>query len=136
MQTKQVVLGAVGVVALGIAGYMVFGRGSQTVSIGDRFTEHGICLSCKAESEVSYPREEAAPHRCPGCQQQAFYPWYFCFTCRNRFVPPLEQREAGGPLRLPLGVTCPKCRGTDVSPYLANQPGFESTGDLPLPKWP
>ena len=133
--SRQLLLLGIVIVAFGGAGYSIFGRKSGP-SVAKEFTETGVCLSCKAEGEVTYPRAEVAPHRCPKCDAQAFYPFYFCFECKKRFVPALVQRQAGEPLRLPLGVACTSCGGSNVSPFLPNQPEYEPAGDAPLPKWP
>jgi Zn ribbon nucleic-acid-binding protein len=136
VQKKQLVLVLVALGAFGIAAYLVFGRSASTVQIGKNFTEAGVCLSCKAEGQVSYPREEPAPHRCPKCGEQAFYPYYFCNDCKYRFVPPLVAGPAGTPPGLPLGAVCPRCQSSSVGPWFADQPGYEPEGTMPLPKWP
>ena len=134
---RPLLWGILVVLVLAAGGYAFFARGKSAPNIGSRFTEAGVCLACKDDAQVTYPREEPAPHRCPKCGQQAFYPWYYCFDCKKRFVPALTTRDAGGPPRVPLSVACPMCFGTSVSPYLANQPGYELSGpDGPLPKWP
>jgi DNA-directed RNA polymerase subunit RPC12/RpoP len=133
---RQVLLGAVAVVAFAIAAYSFFGRGKGGPNLPKEFSEAGICLSCKTEGRVTYPHAEPAPHRCPKCGEAAFYPYYFCFECKKRFVPALVQIRAGEPLRLPVGIACTSCGSTSVSPFLPNQPDYEPSGDAPLPKWP
>jgi DNA-directed RNA polymerase subunit RPC12/RpoP len=133
--SRQLLLTAIIVVGFGAAAYSFLGRRGGP-SIAKDFTEPGVCLSCKTEGEVTYPRAEAAPHRCPKCGAQAFYPYYFCFDCKKRFVPALVQRQPGEPLRLPLGIACTRCGSSNVSPFLPNQPDYEPSGDAPLPKWP
>jgi DNA-directed RNA polymerase subunit RPC12/RpoP len=132
---RQLVFGLIIVIGFGAAAYSLFGRRSGP-TIAREFTETGICLSCKTEGEVTYPRGEVAPHRCPKCGAQAFYPYYFCFDCKKRFVPALVQRQPGEPLRLPLGIACTSCGSSNVSPFLPNEPDYEPVGDAPLPKWP
>ncbi len=132
---RQLLFVVIIIVGFGGAAYGLFGRKAGPSS-AKQFTETGICLSCKTEAQVTYPRAEAAPHRCPKCGGQAFYPYYFCFDCKKRFVPALVQRQSGEPLRLPLGMACTSCGSASVSPFLPNQPDYESVGDAPLPKWP
>ena len=136
MQKKQLVLGIVALLAFGIAGYLVFGRSSRVVEIAKNFTEYGVCLSCKAEGQVTYPREEIAPHRCPKCGQQAFYPYYYCNDCKYRFVPALVNAGADSPPRIPLSIICTHCRSESTSPWFADDRAYEPAGTMPLPKWP
>jgi hypothetical protein len=136
VQTKQLALGLVALGAFGVAAYLVFGRSNARVEIGEKFSEAGVCLSCKAEGQVSYPREEPAPHRCPKCSEHAFYPYYFCNDCKYRFVPALVAGPAGTPPHMPLGVACTHCQSGSAGPWFADQPGYEPAGTMPLPKWP
>jgi hypothetical protein len=136
VQKKPVVLGLVAVAAFGVSAYLVFGRGSPAIEIGKSFTENGVCMSCKAESQLAYPREEIAPHRCPKCGEQAFYPYYFCNDCKYRFVPALVTGSAGTPPRMPLGVSCTHCQSSSAGPWFADQPDYQPAGTMPLPKWP
>jgi hypothetical protein len=95
-----------------------------------------VCLSCKVESEVKYPREEAAPHRCPKCGTQAAYPVFYCFNCKHRFVPTLVRGDSSGPPRLPMTIACPKCGTQGAMAYIPNEPMFTPTGEILLPRWP
>jgi DNA-directed RNA polymerase subunit RPC12/RpoP len=133
---RNLILGVIIVIGFGAAAYSFVFRGRRDATAATQFTEAGVCLSCKTEGEVTYPRQEAAPHKCPKCGTPAFYPWYFCFDCQKRFVPALVRRDPGGPLRLPLGIACTSCGGTNVSVFLPNQADYRPSGDAPLPKWP
>ena len=134
---RTTLLGAVGIVAILAAGIVFFssGRGAAP-AIGKEFTTYGICLACKHEAQISYPRDEYPPHRCPSCGKQAFFPLFFCETCKKRFVPELVRSQATGRLRLPDAVsTCPGCGGGDLSLFIPEAQAEKPVGDLPWPQW-
>ena len=132
-QSLFIVLGVLVVVAGGF--YLLTGTKAAP---GDpkKLSEDCVCLSCKAESMIAYPREEAAPHRCPKCGEQAAYPIFYCFNCKHRFVPALLPSGQGGPPRVPASVVCPKCGNSNVTPFLPNEPMFTPVGEILLPRWP
>jgi len=134
---RQLILGLVALIAVIAAAYALLRSGQKPVGISTEFSEYGVCLACKYEGQVDYPREQPAPHRCPKCGQQAFYPLYFCFDCKRRFVPALERNDPAQPARVPLIIACPNCTSSRVSPFLGGQAGYEPEGpDVPLPHWP
>ena len=131
---RQVVLGAVAIVAFAVAGWFAFGRGGDNVALGQDIKAKGVCLSCKGEDEYQYSIKETPPIKCHKCGQVSAYPWQFCTNCNKRFVPPLEIREPGGPPRIPLYFACPACGGAYATQYIPQM--HESKGDLPLPRKP
>ena len=121
-----------GVLIVVTAGFYTLGS-KAAPKISKDATAYCVCLSCKTESEVKYPREEAAPHRCPKCSTQAAYPVYYCFNCKHRFVPTLVK---GNPPRLPATIACPKCGAQGAMAYIPNDSMFTPTGEIILPRWP
>ncbi len=104
--------------------------------IPSQYTTHGTCLACKQAAAAKHPAKAVFPIACPACNQEAFYPWYFCFSCNKRFVPPLA-KIPGQPPRLPITIACPKCKTTDVGAlFPQDERQANPSGDLPLPKWP
>lgn len=134
---KNGVLVAVAVVALGAAGILFFRAGSAaSTALPTTAGIHGVCLSCKAESAISVPLSDHDPYACPKCNTRSLYPLYFCTDCMKRFVPQLSRPAPGEPLRVPMSVLCPSCRGGNSVPFDAESiPADMVKGDLPLPNW-
>jgi hypothetical protein len=124
-----------GVLVVVVGGFYLLGS-KAAPKISANLTEDCVCLSCKAESVIAYPREETAPHRCPKCGTQAAYPVFYCFECKHRFVPTLVRYNASSPPGLPATIACPKCAKTGAMPYMPDNPMFTPTGDILLPRWP
>jgi DNA-directed RNA polymerase subunit RPC12/RpoP len=132
LNQRQWLFIVLGVLVVVVGGFYLLGS-KAAPKIASNLTEDCVCLSCKVESVVSYPREEAAPHRCPKCGTQAAYPVYYCFNCKHRFVPTLVK---GDPPRVPATIACPKCGTQGAMPYVQNEPMFTPTGEILLPRWP
>jgi hypothetical protein len=125
----------IAIVAVAIAGAMLFARGRATVTAPRQYSIHGICLACKAESESNHALAEYPPFVCQKCGKQAVYPWFYCQDCQKRFVPDLVRVTPGEPLRVPGWPSCPcsNCRSSRVAQF---DPIFQQPlGDAPLPKW-
>jgi hypothetical protein len=128
----QVVFGGVGVVALVVAGFMLYGQSGPTGgAVPNQITVTGVCLNCKAESAHKFPLIESPPHECANCKSVAFYPWLFCSDCALKFVP----RPEGEAKRLPPVAVCPKCHSTGA--VAAFMPDSDvAQGETVLPVWP
>lgn len=135
LNQRQWLLIILGVLIVVTAGFYTLGSRAAP-KIAKDSTEDCVCLSCKTESEVTYPREEAAPHRCPKCGTQAAYPVFYCFNCKHRFVPTLVKGDASSPPRLPGTIACSKCGAQGAMAYIPNEPMFTPTGEIILPRWP
>ncbi len=133
--TRNLVLGAVAVVAVAAAGYL-FLRSSRSTAIPQAYAFSGVCLSCQKEGEFNAPLQTYPPYLCPQCGRQSVYPWYYCHACKTRFVPDLVRPVPGEPLRLPASTNCPcpNCRSADVGSWdsLTAEPNATTA---PLPKW-
>ena len=135
-QTRNFVLGAVAIVALGAAAFL-YARGSGGGSMLPReYKMKGVCLACQKEGEYTIAARTAAPYKCKECGKEAVYPFYYCFNCKKRFVPDLVRLQPGGPLRLPpeTKCPCPTCQSTDIGQWVADATQAP-TGTAPLPKW-
>ena len=130
---RPLVLGIVGILAAVIAIYMFFGYGRSAERPTAALVK-GVCLACQQEVESEHALHERAPFVCPKCGEQAVYPWLYCFECNMRFVPRLEQRDDGGPPRMPAHPRCPACRSRGVGAFIPEIANPETT-DAPLPEW-
>jgi ribosomal protein S27AE len=132
---RQGLFAGVAVVLFAVAGYSLF-AGRNSVTVGRESTVSGICLACKAEGEVTCPRIEQPPYRCPKCGERAFLPWLVCNDCNKRFVPALLPADGSGPRRMRANPVCPSCGSSSVTQFFPNLPDMQPAGDAPLPKWP
>lgn len=125
----------IAIVAFGGAGYG-FLRDRGGAGMPRTVNTCGVCLACKHEAKVAHSHDEQAPHKCPSCGQQSFYPRFLCVECQTRFVPELVRPDLAGPLRVPGPKGCPHCFSGSVTPYIADDPDNQPARDAPLPKWP
>ena len=125
--------GAVVVIVIALV-FLVRG-GGQSGTLNRDYTVHGVCLACEQEGETTQAMDAYAPFVCPSCDAHAMYPWFYCDGCCKRFVPELVRPDPDGPLRLPMGIRCPACGGTQIGQYDPQMPTQTPVGDAPLPKW-
>lgn len=134
---RNLALGTLAVVLLAYSGYRIFGqrRGVGALNIPEQITQHGVCLACKQEVEVTHPLRERPPYVCPVCGERAVYIWWYCYECHYRFIPTLEKDDQGvlRPTRFPR---CPHCGCTTVGEYNPEMGRQTPEADYPLPKWP
>ncbi len=134
-QTRTVVLVVVVLVLLGVAGYIYLGRAAAP-DTPQQLQTYGVCLATGEQGYVMHALGEDPPYMCPGTEQRAFYPLYYCYDTKVLFVPYLI-RDGEGPPRVPSNVRCPVCGGENVVPYSPEWPtGVEIEGDVVLPPWP
>jgi hypothetical protein len=135
---RNVVFGAIAVVALAVAAYLFISNSGGQAEIASELRTYGRCLACSYESFIDYNRNQIPPFPCPDCSETAVYSLYYCYDCHKRFVPNLEKIDADGPPRPPvppLVVLCPQCRGDTVMAFIPDKMGEEPQGDLPWPDW-
>lgn len=137
MERKQrnILLGAISVVALVAAGAVFLGGFGRPPKLPATFTIKGVCLACQEEVEAQHAQDEHAPLICPQCSEFAVYPWLYCFDCSKRFVPALVRPDDGGPLRVPSFPVCPACGAQHFAAYIPDMPGQDPVGDAKLPNW-
>ena len=131
---KNLIMGAIIVVAGAIAIYQFFGSSAKPEFPTD-YTVQGVCLACRAESPLTQGIRVRPPFDCPKCSVKAVCPWYYCPTCKKRFVPPPE-KGSDGVLRMPIVPSCPGCKGTNSAGYDPSDPEQTPGGDFDLPALP
>jgi hypothetical protein len=132
---RQIVLGGVAIVLLVVAGWYWFARASGPPAPSSTFTLDGICLACGKDVTATYKAGEGQPATCPLCGKRAVYGTFYCYNCKQRFVPELEPRPGGGPPKMPMIPVCPTCGGTNVAGYIQQDPEHAAAQRGPLPKW-
>lgn len=133
--TRQLLMGGGAVVILGIAALVFFSRSAGTKAPSETFTLDGICLNCKVPVVATYHASERQPAICPKCNKRAVYDSFVCEQCKLRFVPRLEDAGDGGPPKMPIIATCPKCGGMRNEGFIAKDPEHQATTLAPLPPW-
>ena len=94
----------------------------------------GARLGCET-LEFEPARDEVIPFTCPKCDERAVYPWQYCYDCQMRFIPQPVRHQPGGPLKLPMHMSCPQCGGENVTGFVPGVPDQQPVGDYPLPQW-
>lgn len=136
---RNVLFGAIAIVALLGALYFFTAGSKRQVEIGRSLTTYGRCLACEYEGFVTFPLGQIAPFDCKECGETAVYGLYYCSECKKRFVPMLQREGVDGPLRPPqppLVVICPACHGSQVTGYVPELFADECKGHLAWPEWP
>ncbi|MBU0637359.1 MAG: hypothetical protein KKB50_00725 [Planctomycetes bacterium] len=133
-EKKNLALGAVAVVVLAAAAFMLF-QSRSTAELPSQFVADAVCLACGSEVQANRELTDRPPWKCPGCGERAVCPWMYCYDCQRRFVPAPIKHE-GEPPTMPAIAACPQCGGTSTGSYVAEDPDQVVQGDLPLPKWP
>jgi hypothetical protein len=94
-------------------------------SIAKEFTETGVCLSCKAEGEVTYPRAEARTSL-PEVRNAGVLSVLLLFRVQNDLRAGGSSSAAGEPAA-PLGVACTTC-GSNCHAVPAESAGVRAGG--------
>jgi DNA-directed RNA polymerase subunit RPC12/RpoP len=129
---KNVWLGVVGVIALGLAGWRFF-SGDKEFKLASEFRTYGVCLVCKAENEALFHKGENEPLKCPSCGERAFYSWWYCNECHYKFVPDFLKDGTSTPKPNPF-AKCAHCNCQSVAKF---DPEFHTPrNSVALPKWP
>lgn len=128
MKLNQLGLGLVALALLGFAGWRFLGSKSE-VKMPEKFSGPGICLSCKTEATIDYPAKSLPPYKCPTCDQEAFYMWWYCSECQHRFIPELTKETPRRPVRFPQ---CTHCSCKAVSGWIPEI--MPARGDAKMPK--
>lgn len=131
---RNVLLGAVAVIALVVAGWMFSSSGEDLRSI-DQYTDYCACLNCDWEGLVTHSSREQDPFICEQCDHESVHYLYYCNECRSRFIPQLI-RGSDGKWHVPRGATCISCESADVSTYLPFFHEDQYVGDIIRPKLP
>lgn len=131
MNGKQLGLGALALVIFALVGWRLFGGKGDSI-MPRTFEGHGVCLACKTETTIQYEAKTLPPYKCPSCDQDAFYTWWYCSECQHRFIPELTNESPRRPVRFPACTHC-NCKG--VSGWMDAQL-MPTRGDAKLPKWP
>lgn len=131
---KNGILIGIVVVAGGFAAYRLYDTSSGP-SVPKDYTVQGVCLSCRAEAELTQSIRERPPFACKSCNAKSVFPWFYCPTCKKRFVP-TPSKIAEGIVRLPVVPTCPGCGGNKGMSLNPTDPEQKPAGDLPLPAMP
>jgi len=132
---KNVVLGVVLVVVLGLAAWRFASAKPTKFVPAENVRGYGVCLACKNESEIYRKLRDRPPFKCPACDETAVYAWLICAECQKRFVPELIRQGDGPPQPTPFPV-CPSCECNTVMAYDPGSGHGESRGDSRLPEWP
>lgn len=132
---RNIVLGGSVIVLFALAAYLYFSRAGAQAELPQEYTIDGVCLACQQEARITASFDEPAPSACPHCGERAVYPWMYCFDCKKRFIPNLEQRGSGPP-RYPIVPSCRACGSRNVGQYVPEDPLQKPIGDAPLPEWP
>ena len=134
--TRNIVLGTIAALALGLAAWRFVSKTPQKFEIPDTINSHAVCLSCKQDAFIGHPKDAAAPWTCPGCGAEACYAWLYCADCNRRFVPNLIQREGfDRPIPNPYPY-CTHCGCPNVSNFSPSNEEQSPIGDAALPEWP
>jgi hypothetical protein len=134
MNGKQIALLIVAVLAASAA--VAIGLLNRNAGeLPDQYTAPGVCLACETEQVARYEAGEIAPWDCQQCDEQAVFPWYYCYKSGMLFVPaPIVGDE--GNIRIPPFPRSPITGGDDIGLYVEGTPGMEPEGRAPLPPWP
>lgn len=132
-QKRNLVLGGLAVVVLAGAGYFFF-SGKKPAAQLETYNYRGACLACKQSVDGTMRYDEQFPLKCAKCSKAAVFPWYYCYACKHRFIPPPAQD--GGKLHLPIGPACAKCKSTNVGQFDPELGTQQPVGDLPPPDMP
>jgi hypothetical protein len=111
-----VVLSAVAVIALVIAGYMVFTNSGSGVDIPDEYEIVAYSFSAKQKVNVKAQMGDAGPYVCPITGEMTAFPLKYCVNCNHAVVPKLE-RGNDGKLGIPPFPVCPNCGAGGLSVY-------------------
>jgi len=128
MKIKQVGLAILAVGLLGFAGWRFFGAKGE-IKLPDKFRAPGICIACNTETTIEYPAKTVPPYKCPSCDQETFYTWWYCPECQHRFIPELTKETPRRPVRFPQ---CTHCSCKSVSGW--DPQSMPTRGDAKLPK--
>lgn len=131
MPIKNVVLTAVAVIALAIAGYMVFSNSGSGVDLPDQYEVAAYSFSAKQKVTVKAKMGEKGPFVCPITGETTAYPLKYCMNCYHAVVPKLE-RDDNGVLIIPPFPVCPSCGSTHLSAYDPKYKDMEEA-ELALP---
>lgn len=132
--TKNAVLiGAAIVLLVGAAGLYAWRSGPE-VSLPTKYRVRAVCLETHEEFNLNPKLTEQPPFENPKTGKATVYPYWFCRTCKHRFVG----QPAGDPPRLPMIPRCPKCPdGGEVGGWKWNDPDQANpAGTYELPKLP
>lgn len=128
---KNVVLSLVAVVALAVAGYLIF---SSTTSdaLPSEYSAQAWSFASNQEVTVEYAAGDAEPFICPVSGSQTAYRLHYCNNCDHKVVPQLTNDN--GKFRIIGYSTCPNCGSTALTAYDPETMPEAANAELALPK--
>jgi hypothetical protein len=134
---KNALLIGAAVIMLGFAAYRFLFSGGAEAKFPSEYTVQAVCLETQENLQIKYKPDQIAPFVNPKTGKRTVYPWYFCLTCKYKFVPDLVPAPDGGPPRMPVVPTCKHCGGQKAGSWNPQDPE-EATpaGVCELPKLP
>jgi DNA-directed RNA polymerase subunit RPC12/RpoP len=133
---RNLIFGIVAVALLGFAGYRLFSTTRNPIRLPEDITTYGVCLACGQDAIVGHKLRANAPFECQRCGEMAVYPWYYCYDCMRRFVPPLGRDNPNEPAHVLPMPRCTACGCRAVAPYDPERPDQAPVEDVEPPEWP
>lgn len=128
---KNAVLASLAVLALGVAGYLMYATAS-TGPLPSTYTAKAWSFSTNSEVEITYGATETEPFTCPETGNKTAYRLYYCMDEEIKVVPKLTERD--GTYVISGYMECPVCGSKNLMAY--DPELFPETADaeIVLPK--